>query len=259
MKDIATLAIYISSGSLIISFLGFANSIRQSINSRKNERLRIYDKVYHEVCDLLLHDYKKKQSEPYVSDDKALENAVNSFEYLHWLEQLYGPDKYEGIDFTTPEAKAEFSRKVSDEYNKYMRKKNFTPIKQSPVFYLEESEFRERFLRVMDHVKENLSYFSPMIRHEWEETTLITPEKVKNDYISLNRVYENSCEILDETVEDPFIKILFLIRAEHRELNKTSTDKISDNLFNLKLFFRKQFIKIKKIFKRKKDWDDIID
>ncbi|PKI11357.1 hypothetical protein CXF78_00055, partial [Shewanella sp. 11B5] len=84
--DKSQIAIFISLGSLLISALGFVFAIRQSKINRKLEKIRAYDKVYHDASDLLLYDYKKQLGKLFESEDKYLEKAVNEYASAHWLE-----------------------------------------------------------------------------------------------------------------------------------------------------------------------------
>ena len=247
MQDNTSISLYISIGGFIISCLGFLNTVRQSRYNRKIERLRIYDKIYFDVCDLLIFDYKIKSQKTYISEDKDLEQAVNQFSQLHWIEQIYGPDSYEHIEFKSNSDQASFSKKVSEEYYKFQREKNSALLwNQSPVMHTDNEEFNNRFKRVMTHIKENISLFSKPIRLEWEKTSLREPEEIKMEYIALERVNKYSCEDLEEKIDDPYLKIFLLIRYEHRLLNKQSTEKLLDTLFNLKWHLSKPLRKIKR-------------
>ncbi|MDN2597394.1 hypothetical protein OB908_01850 [Klebsiella pneumoniae] len=135
MQDNTSISLYISIGGFIISCLGFLNTVRQSRYNRKIERLRIYDKIYFDVCDLLIFDYKIKSQKTYISEDKDLEQAVNQFSQLHWIEQIYGPDSYEHIEFKSNSDQASFSKKVSEEYYKFQREKKLSIIMESITSY----------------------------------------------------------------------------------------------------------------------------
>ena len=247
MQDNTSISLYISIGGFIISCLGFLNTIRQSKYNRKIERLRTYDKIYFDVCDLLLFDYKIKSQKTYTSEDKDLEQAVNQFSQLHWLEQIYGPDGYKHIKFKNKSDQASFSKKVSEEYYKFQREKSLSLLgNQSPVMHTDNEEFNNRFQRVMTHIKENISLFSKPIRLEWEKTSLREPEEIRMEYIALERVNSHACEELEEKIDDPYLKIFLLIRQEHRLLNKQNTEKLLDTLFNLKWRLSKSLRKIKR-------------
>ncbi|MDS0890758.1 hypothetical protein [Raoultella ornithinolytica] len=236
MQDNTSISLYISVGGFIISCLGFLNTIRQSKYNRKIERLRTYDKIYFDVCDLLLFDYKIKSQKAYISEGKDLEQAVNKFGQLHWMEQIYGPDSYGYIKFKSKSEQSSFSKKVSEEYYKFQREKNSTLLwNQSPVMHTDNEEFNNRFKCVMVHVKENISLFSRLIRLEWKKTSLREPDEIKMEYISLERVNSCACEELEGGIDDPYLKIFLLIRQEHRLLNKQGTEKLLDTLFNLKM------------------------
>ncbi|MDN2597393.1 hypothetical protein OB908_01845 [Klebsiella pneumoniae] len=112
--------------------------------------------------------------------------------------------------------------------------------------HTDNEEFNNRFKRVMTHIKENISLFSKPIRLEWEKTSLREPEEIKMEYIALERVNKYSCEELEEKIDDPYLKIFLLIRYEHRLLNKQSTEKLLDTLFNLKWHLSKPLRKIKR-------------
>ncbi|HIE8685810.1 TPA: hypothetical protein ACXPYP_002278 [Klebsiella pneumoniae] len=246
MKSDNEISLYISIGGFLISCLGFINTIRQARNSRRIEKLRVYDKIYYDVCDLLLFDYKLKFDAPYQADDKVLERAVNEYAGLHWLEQMYSSNEYDYTSFESEEEKIAFHKKVSEEYNKYCREKSERMnVNQSPVMHLDDKEFRERFDRVMTHIKENLSFFSSNIRKAWDDTTLRSPSVIKRDYLALERVNMYACEEIEETIDDPYLKIFFSIRKEHRELNMTKGDMLGESWFKLKWFFLKRYYNFK--------------
>lgn len=235
MQDNTLISLYISIGGFIISCLGFLNTIRQSRYNRKIERLRTYDKIYFDVCDLLLFDYKLKSQKAYSSEDKDLERAVNQFNQLHWIEQIYGPDSYQHIKFKNKSDQANFNKKVSEEYYNFQREKSLTLLgNQSPVMHIDNEEFNNRFRRVMEHIKENISLFSKPIRQEWEKTSLRDPNQIKMEYITLERINNSSCEEIEEKIDDPYLEIFLMIRHEHRTLNKQSTEMLLDRLFHLK-------------------------
>ncbi|MFL7053624.1 hypothetical protein BCS65_21420 [Vibrio cyclitrophicus] len=238
--DKSQIAIFVSIGSLAISSLSFAYSVRQSRLNRKLEKARAYDKVYHDASDLLLYHYRNQITQPFRSEDKYLENAVNDFGSAHWLEQTYGTNITYPPNVVTNKEKADFHSRVSNAYYAHEQIKqrgSFDEIinYQSPVFYLDDDEFNERFQRVMNHVTENLSYFSPTICHNWEKTRLVTPGSIKNSYLSLKRVNEHSCELVEEHIDDPYLQILLSIRYEYRQLNKTLNERISEYWFNFKM------------------------
>ncbi|TLV15160.1 hypothetical protein FE839_14940 [Klebsiella indica] len=245
MNDTAMIAIYISMGSLIISLLGLANTIIQGKINRRNERLKVYDKIFHEVCEILLYDYNRNSQKKYTSHDKLMEQAVNQYANLHWVEQMYGPAHYEGTNFDTDEERMKFHHSVVEEFRKHQKTilSDFSLIKQSPVFHLDEELFRERFYRIMQYIKDNLSFFSPQVRKFWEETTLVSPDKIKCEYVSLLRVNEISCEPVEEEINDPYLNVLLMVRKEFREMNDAPMDKIKNKIFRMQSTFHKMLRK----------------
>lgn len=238
--DKSQIAIFVSVGSLMVSVLSFVYGIRQAKLNRKLEKIRAYDKVYHDASDLLLYHYRNQMAQPFKSEDKYLENAVNDFANAHWLEQTYGINITYPPTVVTDTEKAKFHSKVSDAYYAHEHQKQVCSFDdfinyQSPVFYLDDSNFGERFQRLMNHVTENLSYFSPVIKENWEKTRLTTPDSVKKDYLALKRVNEQTCEPIEEPINDPYLNILLCIRHEYRQLNKTFNDRVSDFWFNVKM------------------------
>jgi hypothetical protein len=253
--DKSQIAIFISLGSLLISALGFVFAIRQSKINRKLEKIRAYDKVYHDASDLLLYDYKKQLGKLFESEDKYLEKAVNEYASAHWLEQTYGMDFDYPPEAITDREKADFNTKVSVAYRENESKKQGEHFDafinyQSPVFHLKNNEFDKRFKRLMEHVTENLSYFSPQIHKSWEKMRLLTPESVKNEYIALKRINEYSCEAIEEVIEDPYLQILLSIRHEYRQLNRTANDRFSDFWFELSYLPSRLKSKLKRKFNR---------
>lgn len=238
MAETSQIAIYISLGSLAVSSLSFLFAVRQSNINKKNERLRAYDKVYHDASDLLLFHYKNAIEKPFSSEDKDLERAVNEYANAHWLEQTYGFNIYTPDSLETDDERREFTQKVRDTYHAFEREKQRGSFEefinyQSPVFHLDNEEFSSRFDRLLNHVTENLSLFSPVIVGNWEKMRLLTPEKVRNEYLSLKRVNEHACEMIEEPIEDPYLRMLLGIRHEHRQLNMPLSEKWSELWFNI--------------------------
>jgi hypothetical protein len=238
MAEKSQIAIYISLGSLAVSSLSFLFAIRQSKINKKNERLRAYDKVYHDASDLLLFHYKNAIEKSFTSEDKDLERAVNEYAHAHRLEQIFGLNIYNPDSLETDDEKREFNQKVRDAYHAFEREKQTSSSEefinyQSPVFHLDNEEFSHRFNRLLAHVTENLSLFSPVIVDNWEKMRLLTPEKVKNEYLSLKRINEHSCEAIEEPIEDPYLRMLLGIRHEHRQLNMPLSKKWSEFWFNV--------------------------
>lgn len=78
---------------------------------------------------------------------------------------------------------------------------------------------------------------------------LLSPEKVKNEYLSLKRVNDHACEVIEEPVEDPYLRILLGIRHEHRQLNMPLSEKWSElwfNVFSVRYRFSRVFNKFRK-------------
>lgn len=236
--DKSEAAILISFGSLVVSLCSLLFSIHNSRKARQSERARVYDKVYKDASDLLLYDYKRKLEEPFVSEDKDLEKAVNEYENSHWLEQMYGFNLVYPNGIESDEDKLAYRKKVTDAYHKHQHEKHVasfgeTMANRSPVFHLQDDEYSEIFSRITDHVNSNLSYFSPAVVECWEKMRLLNPEKVRNEYMSLRRVNESACEPIEEPIEDPYLGILLIIRHEYRELNKPLKTKWAEFWFNV--------------------------
>lgn len=257
MADNSQIAIYISLGSLAVSALSFLFSVRQSKINKKNERLRAYDKVYHDASDLLLFHYKHSIEKPFSSEDKNLERAVNEYANAHWLEQTYGFNIYTPDSLKSDDERLEFSQKVRDTYYEFEREKRNSSFEkyvnyQSPVFHLDDEEFSNRFNRLLNHVTENLSLFSPVIIKSWEDMRLLSPEKVKAEYLSLKRVNEHTCEAIEEPVADPYLRMLLSIRHEHRKLNMPLSEKWSEFWYKI-CIIRYRFRDVFNIFRKQTD------
>ncbi|HCG9257515.1 TPA: hypothetical protein NJ920_004527 [Vibrio parahaemolyticus] len=255
--DKSQVAIVVSIGSLVVSALSFVYAVRQAKLNRKLEKIRAYDKVYHDASDLLLFHYRNQLELPYKSEDKYLENAVNDFSNAHWLEQTYGMNITYPPTAITDSEKAEFRSRVSKAYYAHERQKHESSFDesinyQSPVFYLDDNDFGERFQRLMNHVTENLSYFSPVINKNWEKARLVSPDSVKKSYLALKRVNEQACELIEEPIDDPYLQILLSIRHEYRQLNRTFNDRVYDFWFKLKLVPTR----IKYKFKKKRNSEE---
>ncbi|EJF7266758.1 hypothetical protein M8475_004670 [Vibrio parahaemolyticus] len=137
--DKSQVAIVVSIGSLVVSALSFVYAVRQAKLNRKLEKIRAYDKVYHDASDLLLFHYRNQLEQPYKSEDKYLENAVNDFSNAHWLEQTYGMNITYPPTAITDSEKAEFRSRVSKAYYAHERQKHESSFDesinyQSPVF-----------------------------------------------------------------------------------------------------------------------------
>ncbi|WOD11372.1 hypothetical protein RPW65_00365 [Pseudomonas sp. NyZ704] len=235
--DKAEIAILTSLGSLTISLGGLLFSIHSTRKARRIERARAYDKVYYDASDLLIYSYKTRIKEPYTSEDKFLEKAVNEYENQHWLEQMYGFNFEYPEHIESEDDRRAYRRKVREEYDKNQHEKHVasfseTMANRSPVFNLENQEYAERFNRLLDHVTHNLSYFSPSVVDCWEKMRLLTPDKVRIQYISLRRVNESACQPVREPIEDPYLGILLIIRHEYRELNKPLRKKLAEYWYN---------------------------
>ncbi|HGK4599585.1 TPA: hypothetical protein ACJ2UI_000147 [Yersinia enterocolitica] len=256
MNGQSDIAIYMSIGSLVVASMSFFFTLRQSRVQRKNERIRVYDKIYHEASELLLYHYKNISTKPYTNDDKDIQRSVNEYANSHWIEQMYGHGFYIPENLTTEKERQEYINKVRDEYSKYQHDANFSGFDdfinyQSPVLHLNNDDFSQRFKRLLEHVNANLSYFSPEIIDCIEEMRLVSPDKVKNDYIALNRVNLSACESINETVDDPYLKLLLCVRSEYRKLNKTFKNKCGDILFLVKI----KVYSLSRMFRRDKYLD----
>ena len=252
MVDKSEIAIYISLGSLVVSSLSFLFAVKQSRQNKKTEKLRAYDKVYHDASDLLLFNYKNSIEKPFISDDKDLERAVNDFANAHWLEQTYGFNFYIPDILQNEEEKRAFCQKVRETYFAYEEEKQTSCFEefvnyQSPVFHLDNEDFANRFNRLLSHVTNNLSLFSPVVVANLEDMRLISPEKVKREYLSLKRINEHACEAIEEPVEDPYLRLLLAIRHEHRQLNMPLSTRWSEFWFNL----TSRWYKFRRIFSKK--------
>ncbi|WP_417701387.1 hypothetical protein [Pseudomonas sp.] len=238
MLEKSQIAIYISLGSLAVSSLSLLFAIRQSRLNKKSERLRAYDKVYHDASDLLLFHYRKSIEKPFESEDKDLERAVNEYGNAHWIEQTYGYNIYIPESLSTEEDRCNFREKVRDAYYTFEREKQSNSFAgfvnyQSPVFHLDDEEFSTRFNRLLNHVTENLSFFSPVIVDNWEKMRLLSPGKVKSQYLSLKRINEQACEAIEESIDDPYLRMLLGIRHEYRQLNMPLSRKWSEAWFKI--------------------------
>lgn len=234
--DKSEIAIFISFGSLFVSLVGVIYSIYNSQKARRLERIRVYDKVYHDVSELLLYSGKRNLNQSYVCNDKLLEKAVNDYESSHWIEQVYGLN----IDYPecvkSIEDKLAYREKVAAEHRSYKEKCldsfNEAIANRSPVFNLENHDYAECFYRIVDLVKDNLSYFSVPVVECFEKMRLLSPETVRNDYVALRRVEKLACDPIGEPIDDPYLKMLLYIRDEYREMNKSLKKKSIDLLYN---------------------------
>jgi hypothetical protein len=256
MADKSEIAIYISVGSLAVSSLSFLFAIRQSKLNKKNEKLRAYDKVYHDASDLLLYHYKNSLEKSFTSENKDLEKAVNDYSNAHWSEQTYGFNIHIPENLKTDDDKRYFSQAVREAYNKHEEDKQKSSFEefinyQSPVFHLDNDDFSTRFYRLLEHVTENLSFFSAVIIENWEKMRLLTPEKVKNEYLALKRINEHACEVIEEPIDDPYLKMLLSIRHEYRQLNMPLRTRWAEFWFKITLIK----YRIGRLFNKKGQWN----
>lgn len=108
------MALWISIGSFLVTLVGLISNIHGPRKNRRIERARVYDKVYHDASDLLIYNYRLRREEPYMSDDKFLEKAVNEYESFHWLEQMYGYNLEYPAGVESEEEKKELFPKSKD-------------------------------------------------------------------------------------------------------------------------------------------------
>lgn len=219
---------------------------------RKSEKIRIYDKVYGAGEWLLMYEYNNLKNQEYMSDDIYLERAVREHAKSHDMAQFFG------IGFTIPEhiksqeEKSLFSKLVLEEFTKFDKLVSDAAWEivmshaQSPVFCLENDEFKTKFDFVFKFVGENLSYFSDQIKKSWHSAQNTTVGHVRQQYISLVALNENSCEPFeDEQVDDPYVEMLKQIRIEYRNMSRSYTDKWREFVWCLSRYWHK----IKKITK----------
>ncbi|WPC05242.1 hypothetical protein SBP02_00390 [Pseudomonas benzenivorans] len=179
-----------------------------------------------------MYEYNNIKKREYESSDKDLEMAVREHSKSHNMAQFFGigfdiPDK-----FQNEEERGKFCTLVRDEHQSFhdaLSKELWTPIlehNQSPVFCIEIGEVQEKLDYIFKYIGENLSHFSPHIRKLWHDAQNTTPERVKQQYISLKTLNDNSCEPFDdEHVEDPYAAILKSVRTEYRQLTQTRLER----------------------------------
>ncbi len=240
MTDKSAIAIYISAGSAIVALSGFAFTLYQFKRNTRVERVRAYEKVYEDACDLLMYHYRQAEEVEYENEDKELEKAVRTYSKLHWTEQTWSFNMPIPSYITSEDERKIFLNKVANEFDKFRREKSNCSLKdgllyQSPVFHLVDMAFSEKFSRLLERIGNNLSLFSPQIRSRWERIKEKSPQLVKDEYIALNRVNEQVGELFDESVDDPFKDVLLLIRQEYRQLTKPWSKSLADKWFSIKL------------------------
>ncbi len=217
--------------AFFVSVISILWNVVLYLKGKKLEKIRIYDKIYGSGEWLLMYEYTKLSNEEYVSDDKDLELAVREHAKSHHTAQFFG------YSFTVPEhiesqeEYYEFRNRVQDEYCKHHERvtelawEQVMGHSQSPVFSVENEDFREKLEYVFKYVGENLSYFSEPIKRSWHDAQNTTMEHVKQRYLSLEVLNENFCESFEERVEDPYVKLLKEIRLEYRKMTKTYSEK----------------------------------
>jgi len=240
MADRSTIAIYISAGSMIVSLSGFAFTLFQFKRNTRVEKVRAYETVYEDACDLLMFHYHRTEEVEYENEDKELEKAVRTYSKLHWTEQTWSFNMPIPNFITSEEEKKLFLNKVADEFDKFRREKSERSFKeavlyQSPVFHLADTAFSEKFSRLLERIGNHLSLFSPQIRSRWEKIKEKSPQLIKDEYTALNRVNEQTGGFFDESVDDPFKDILILTRQEYRLLIKPFSESLADKWFSIKL------------------------
>jgi hypothetical protein len=151
--------------AFVVSVISVCWNVALFMKSRKSEKVKIYDKVYGNVEWLLMYEYNNLKNREYVSDDKYLEKAVREYAKSHDMAQFLG------VGFTIPEHISSqeerflFSKLVSEEFSKFNKLVSDSAWEvvmshaQSPVFCIDNDEFKTKFDFTYKYVGENLSYF----------------------------------------------------------------------------------------------------
>jgi hypothetical protein len=199
---------------------------------RKIEKIRIYDKIYSTSEWLLMYEYNKLKDQEYESEDKVLEKAVREHAKSHDMAQFLGYGFDIPPHIQNEKEKQDFRNLVIDEFSKYNKAisdqswETVMSHNQSPVFCIENEEFREKFDYVFSYIGENLSFFSDTIRKRLHEAQNTTADRVRHQYISLQTLNTSSCQPFEEeTVDDPYVSVLKSIRYEYRGLTRTYKEK----------------------------------
>lgn len=214
--------------AFFLSMIAIIWNVFLYLKGRKIERIKIYDKVYSTSEWLLMYEYNKLRNQEYNSEDKFLEQAVREHTKSHDMAQFFGMGFKVPEHLINEEDKSRFCRLVIDEFTKHSKlvsDQSWNDVmthNQSPVFCIENDEFKEKFDFVFKYVGENLSYFSDAIKENWHKAQNMTMDHVKQQYISLNSLNENSCEPFnDVTVYDPYVQVLKNIRIEYRNMTRS--------------------------------------
>lgn len=222
------LAFFLSLASILWSMVVYAKG-------RKVEKIRVYDKIYSTSEWLLMYEYNKLNNQEYESKDKALEKAVKEHAKSHDMAQFFGQGFDMPAHIKNEKDKEDFRNLVKEEFLKHstaISDESWEAISlhgQSPVFWVENEEFREKFDYVFRYIGENLSYFPQSIRKGWFEAQRTTIDRVKHQYLSLEALNANSCEPFEgEKVNDPYVLVLKSLRDEYRSLTCTYTEKLNE-------------------------------
>lgn len=237
------LAFFLSLVSILWSMIVYAKG-------RKAERIRIYDKIYSTTQWLLMYEYNKLKDQEYESEDKVLEKAVRQHAKSHDMAQFLGYGFDLPPHLMNEKDKQDFRTLVMDEFSNYdkaISDQSWDVVLshcQSPVFCIENEEFREKFDYVFSYIGENLSYFSDTIRKRWHEAQNTTADRVKHQYNSLQSLNDSSCQPFeDEVVDDPYVSVLKSVRYEYRCLTRTYTERLNE----INWAIRSRWYKIKNI------------
>jgi len=214
--------------TLVNFTISAGSSLLRSRAKRKADRIHVYEKIYEDACFLLEYPYHKRNNAAkarlYCNDDLQLQTAVRAYISSHALEKWWttgncipptmtGDERWKFVELVQREA-----RKHQDEIFHYSV--NLQVPELSPVYHLEDQEVERRLVRIIKHIGENLSSFSPEIRRSWETREFNDPMDVKDLYAQGLRACPHYFEHNLRGFDDPFYDLPEAIRREYRAPTK---------------------------------------
>lgn len=243
---IAIVAILISISNVIFSiFIYYKN--------HKKEKIKAYEKIYQNTCDILDYPWQQKKIKAkkiqYTNNDKHLESAVRKYLNMHWLERMYGINQLAPSHITKSVDRIKYANRVQKEasdFEKQCFSKRYVEYpKSSPVFYLKNKEVYAKLKIIIEYIGQNLSLFSDKIQKYWRQIIYADPSEIINEYNKALNVCPDFFKHNEKDFNDPYYDLLSSIRKEYNKTSKRKITRIREYLVYLKYSLPKIHIKRK--------------
>lgn len=247
--------------AVLVSLLAVSFTIiRWIIEKRgkiRREKIQAYEQVFEDANFILLYPFKKKRADSrsveYQHPDPEFQNAVRLYLDSHWMNRMYGMNKYLPSTVKDRAEQYDYMAKVQAEATSFQDKifalqSDFTMAQMSPVFHMENDELNSRFANVMDYVGKHLSLFSPRIQRLWEDANYHDPSEVKHKYEKCLAVCPKFFRHNVQDFDDPYLEILDRIRMEYRALKQ---ERIKEMVIALKLRISSIRYKAQRFFRKR--------